>query len=188
MAPALLLSTWMQQDADTWVWLRTVTATSPCIRPIAPRGWPVRIFTPWKCVPTCMAWPWPLSNSPGGPSCLAQTTDGGATQTLARGAFRAAKSMRLCATFWNLAGANATPVWIEDVAGRLNPPDPPPRECTFRANACPLCSKRREVPSIPHRILLSANSLKGSQFPIPVGTRGCTPPHRVGLCPNPCRD
>ena len=99
----------------------------------------------------------------------------GATQTLIRGACRAATSGRMSAVFWNLAGTNATPVWIDEVAGKLNPPDPPSRDCVFCEGPFVASPKRCEVPNILHRILLNSNTLKESQFPITAGTRGFTP-------------
>ena len=48
----------------------------------------------------------------------------GSAQTLVRGACKTEFAMMACATFWTVAAPNGIPVWIEEVAGKLNPPDP----------------------------------------------------------------
>ena len=57
-------------------------------------------------------------------SVILRCDNRGATQTLVRGACKTEFSTMACATFWNLATPNGIPVWIEEVAGKLNHADP----------------------------------------------------------------
>ena len=99
----------------------------------------------------------------------------GASQTLVRGACRSAFTRMTCAAFWSLAAPTGTPVWIEEVLGALNPSDPPSRDCTACNHPFSVPGKRCEVPNVFSRILVSKDTLKGSQFSIPAGPSGFSP-------------
>ena len=94
----------------------------------------------------------------------------GASQTLVRGSCKTSTGGTMCAFVWTIAATLSVPLWIESVAGTLNPSDPPSRDC-------PMCNKpsrveveRCEVPNISHIALNSLVSLKNSQFPVAAGT------------------
>ena len=99
----------------------------------------------------------------------------GASQTLVRGAFRSPFSRTTCAAFWNLAAPNGAPVLIEEVIGALNPSDPPSRGCIACNHPFHVPDKRCEAPNVFARILVSNETLKGSQLAIPAGLSGCPP-------------
>ena len=97
-----------------------------------------------------------------------------------RGNSRSQFSRMTCAAFWTLAATMGISVWIEAVSGALNPADPPSRDCVNRTKPFNVPNKRSEVPNSLSRILLSYQSLKGSQFSTPSGPNGFTP---AWICP-----
>ena len=78
-------------------------------------------------------------------------------------------------------------MWIEGVARKLNPADPPPpsRGCVWCVNKFCVETKRREVPSVFARILHSVESLKNSQFVAPSAPEGFSP---AWVCPSAMAD
>ena len=96
----------------------------------------------------------------------------GAVQTLCRGTCRTELGRMLCATFWTLAATYSIPVWIESVAGALNPSDIPSRDCVLRTKPLVCPTKRCEVPAILDGILVSRSAVHLSQFSLAVGMLG----------------
>ena len=97
-----------------------------------------------------------------------------ATGSLVRGCCKSPVSRALCSAIWSVAARCALHVWIEHVAGALNPPDPPPRGCPACAKPFSVAVKRFVVPTLFRRILSSRESLLTSQTKIPAESHGFT--------------
>ena len=98
----------------------------------------------------------------------------GARQALSRGSCKTDLGRSLCAVFWTVAAAFSSPVWIEEVAGVLNPSDFPSRDCVWCEKPLKCDAKRCEVPCVLKRILFSRSSVNLAQFSIPSGNSGFT--------------
>ena len=96
----------------------------------------------------------------------------GASQTLVRGSCKTDTGRMICASVWTIAATFSIPLWIESVAGTLNPSDPPSRDCTICNKPSRLSVKRCEVPTIFHNTLGPPISLKNSQFSVTSGSTG----------------
>ena len=99
----------------------------------------------------------------------------GATQALRRGSCKTEVGAMLCAAFWTLAAATTVPVWVESVAGALNPADRPARACEFCASSLECVSKRCGVPAYVALAQRSRNDLFIPQSAIS-GWNGPPPP------------
>ena len=111
---------------------------------------------------------------PGG-MVLLRCDNKGARQALSRGSRKTDLGNMLCATFWAIAASFSTPVWIESVAGTLNPSDTPSRDCVHCEKRIICDAKRREAPSVFKRVLSSYTSIHFSQFSIPLRELGFVP-------------
>ena len=96
----------------------------------------------------------------------------GAKQALSRGSCKTELGKMLRSVFWTVAASFATPVWIESVAGTLNPSDVPSRDCIICEKPIVCKSKRCEVPIFLKRLLASRSCVHLAQFSIHMGNLG----------------
>ena len=95
-----------------------------------------------------------------------------ASQTLVRGHSPTPVGRMICASFWTLAMTFSIPVWVESVAGTLNPSDPASRGRPGCLRLIQVKNKRCEAPKISPNIINSRNSLTHSQFHLAPGPQG----------------
>ena len=105
-----------------------------------------------------------------------------AASALVRGRCQSDLSREMCSTIWSVAAACALHVWIEHVAGKLNPADPPSRDCRVCSKPSLAKEKRCVVPLSFHRILSHRESLFRSQTRVAAGSGGFM---QAWPCPKP---